>query len=204
MSNGTDWSAIILTGGTSRRFGSNKSEAAFSEHSLLNEILLALPVELPVIVVGPEPMNAARPIILTREEPAFGGPVAGIAAGLAKVESEFVGIIATDMPFFAPMLLQLGKQLSEGFDAVIPVDAAGFRQPLSAGYRVQALRKALLILGIAHGQSMHNLLDLLIVREVLMDSESEKSLMDIDSPSDLENALLIREQMKDNPINERR
>jgi molybdopterin-guanine dinucleotide biosynthesis protein A len=197
------WTAIILTGGTSRRFGSDKSRALLASHSLLDEIFLALPPDLPVIVVGPEPINVVRTVIVTREQPAFGGPVAGIAAGLEIVETELVAIIATDMPFVVPMLLQLIKELSEEFDAAMPVDDAGFRQPLSAIYKVKSLRKAFARLGDPQGQSMRNLVALLKVREVPVLGDFENQLLDVDTPADLYRAVAFSKQMKDNSPNER-
>lgn len=197
MNKRSRWSAIVLTGGTSRRFGSDKSQAFLSSRCLLDEILLALPPELPVIVVGPKPMNVPRPIVVTQEEPAFGGPVAGIAAGLEKVETAFVEIIATDMPFVAPMLSRLIEQLSEGFDAVMFVDETGLRQPLAAVYIVESLRKALVALGDPHGQSMRNLLALLNVREIDVGNDVAHALLDIDTPADLDRAVILQRQIRD-------
>lgn len=199
-----NWTAIVLTGGTSRRFGSDKSQALLSSHSLLDEILLALPPVLPVIIVGPEPLTVTRPVVVTQEEPAFGGPVAGIAAGLEIVETELVAIVATDMPFVAPLLLRLIEQLSEKFDVAMPVDAEGFRQPLAAVYRVESLRKALVTLGNPRGQSMRNLVALLNVREILVGETSENELLDIDTQSDLDRAVAFSRKMQDNSVNERR
>lgn len=187
----TNWTAIVLTGGRSRRFGSDKSEAVISGHSLLDAILLALPAELRVIVVGSEPGTHVRPIEVTREEPINSGPVAGIAAGLVLVETDLVGVIATDMPFAVPLLSQLVGQLPAYTDAVMPIDSAGFRQPLCAVYRVAPLRHALGQLGGVHGQSMRNLATLLNVHEVFIGVDAQKELMDIDTPADLQRAVAI-------------
>ena len=70
-----NWTAIILTGGTSRRFGSDKSQARLTKYSLLDEILRSLPIEIPVIVVGPGLTNSVRAVQVTREQPISGGPV---------------------------------------------------------------------------------------------------------------------------------
>lgn len=187
----TNWTAIVLTGGTSRRFGSDKSQALLSNYSLLEEILLALPTELPVIVVGPEPPNPVRSVQITREQPIHGGPVAGLAAGLEIVETDLVGVIATDMPFAVPLLSQLVNQLPNEVDGVVPIDAQGFRQPLCAIYRVQPLLRALTQLGNVHGQSMRNLLALLNVQEVSMGVDDQDELMDIDTQADLQRAVAI-------------
>lgn len=199
----TNWTAIVLTGGRSRRFGSDKSQAMISDHSLLDAILLSLPAELPVILVGAEPPSSMRALRITREEPINGGPVAGIAAGLVLVETDFVGVIATDMPFAAPLLSQLVHQLPNEADLVLPIDAQGFRQPLCAVYRVQPLRQALLQLGDPHGESMRNLLALLNVHEVSMGVDAQKELIDIDTPADLQRALAMLYTTGKNAGNER-
>jgi molybdenum cofactor guanylyltransferase len=204
MSTSLNWSAIVLTGGTSRRFGSDKSQALLANHSLLDEILLALPAGLQVVVVGPEKKRLVRVVSMTQEAPAFGGPVAGIAAGLEIVETELVAIIATDMPFVVPILLQLINQLSEEFDAVMPVDPTGFRQPLSAIYRAKSLRKAIESLGEPQGKSMRNLVALLKVREVSILDGLENQLLDVDTQADLDRAVAISKQMQDNSRNGRR
>ena len=199
-----NWTAIILTGGTSRRFGSDKSQARLSKYSLLDEILRSLPVEVPVIVVGPALANSVRTVQLTREQPINGGPVAGISAGLLLVQTDLVGVIATDMPFAAPLISQLVDELPDEADGIVPIDATGFQQPLCAVYRVDALRKALAQLGNPHGQSMRSLTTLLSVHEVVMGDDAQNVLMDIDTPSDLEHAVAIQKQVRDDSANERR
>ena len=199
----TNWTAIILTGGTSRRFGSDKSQVMISGHSLLDAILLSLPAELRVIVVGPEPLSSVRAVQITREQPIHGGPVAGIAAGLALVETDLVGVIATDMPFAAPLLSQLVNQLPNEADVIVPIDTKGFRQPLCAVYRVHALRQALVQLGDPHGQSMRNLVALLEIYELLVGDNALNELMDIDTQLDLEHAAAFSRQMRNNLTNER-
>jgi len=198
------WTAIILAGGTSRRFGSDKSRAKLSEYSLLDDILLGLPAEMAVIVVGPELPSSVRAVQMTREQPINGGPVAGISAGLVLVQTDLVGVIATDMPFAAPVLSQLVDQLPNEADGIVPVDTEGFQQPLCAVYRVDALQQALIQLGTSHGKSMRSLMVLLNVHEMFMGGEYQNALMDIDTPADLERAVAIRKQIQDNSTNERR
>jgi molybdopterin-guanine dinucleotide biosynthesis protein A len=198
-----NWSAIILAGGTSRRFGSDKSQARLSEYSLLDEILHGLPFGLPVIVVGPGQPTSLRTVQMTREQPINGGPVAGISAGLLLVQTDLVGVIATDMPFAAPLISHLVDELPDEADCIVPIDAAGFQQPLCAVYRVEALEKALAQLGEPYGQSMRNLITLLNVHGVIMGDDAQNALIDIDTPSDLEHAVAIHGEMQDNLANER-
>ena len=92
---------IILTGGTSKRFGSDKSEALINDKTLLEYLTEGLSN---LVIVGPETDLEA---VYVREEPAGAGPVAAIDAGLRAVDTDLVSIFATDMPFAPRVLPQL-------------------------------------------------------------------------------------------------
>lgn len=185
-------SAMILTGGRSTRFGSDKSRAMFGEKSLIEELLISLPQNMDVIVVGPAIEKALRPLKYTQEDPLGGGPVAAICAGLELIDTEFVAIIATDMPFASQIIDGLIGVLPIGEDALIPLDSQGVRQSLCALYRTAALRSAITRLGEVSGQSMRNLTKLLDVRELRLSPALERILIDIDTPSDLERAIILK------------
>jgi molybdopterin-guanine dinucleotide biosynthesis protein A len=171
--------SIILTGGTSKRFGSDKSQAIIANKTLL-EILTEGLSEL--IIVGPETSINAKYV---REEPQGSGPVAAIGAGLKEVDSELVAIFATDMPFASRMLNQLERALIK--DAAIPVDCDGFAQPLAAVYRTEALNRAISTFETLENKSMKELISKLDVDLVpLVETEL---LLDIDTKADLEKAI---------------
>ena len=125
---------IVLTGGTSRRFGSDKSEALINGRTVFEYMTEGLDN---LIVVGPKKNIDA---VYVREEPAGAGPVAAIGAGLKVVDTELVSIFATDMPFAPRVLPQLLKSLIN--DAAIPIDSDGYLQPLAGVYRTEKLRTA--------------------------------------------------------------
>ena len=164
------WSVIVLSGGTNKRFGSDKSEALLHGISLLDHVLSFIPKEVKTVIVGKDIF----------EEPPLGGPVAGIARGLQEVDTEFVAIAAVDMPYGSALFSQLLNSISA--DAAMPIDAQGFKQPLCGIYRRNALVSALEKLGDPHGQSMHALCDLLTINEVQVDA---RALIDVDTPEDL-------------------
>lgn len=187
-------SAMILTGGSSTRFGSDKSQAKLGVISLIENLLLTLPLEIEIVIVGPELENSARQVKYTQEYPLGGGPVAAIEAGLKLIDSEFVAIIATDMPFASQILAVLRENLPETEDATIPLDPAGIRQPLCALYRRDALARAVTELGNTQGQSVRNLIQILTVRELRLDPALQRILLDVDTPADLERAISLSEE----------
>ena len=158
--------AIILTGGTSSRFGSDKSQAKLGANSLIENLLITLPTEIDIVIVGPELEDSPRTVRYTQEHPLGGGPVAAIEAGLKLLNSKFVAIIATDMPFASQILAVLSQNFPENEDATIPLDLDGIRQPLCGVYRTDALVNALKALGSTQGQSMRNLIQILTVTTI--------------------------------------
>ena len=167
------WSVIVLSGGTNKRFGSDKSQALLKGVTLLDHVLSYIPAGIKTVIVGKDVF----------EQPPLGGPVAGIARGVQEVDTEYVAIAAVDMPYGSSLFPQLLKAITD--DAAMPVDSQGFKQPLCGIYRRQALLAALAKLGDVHGQSMRALCDLLVIDEVKVDAGA---LVDIDTPEDLINA----------------
>jgi molybdopterin-guanine dinucleotide biosynthesis protein A len=164
------WSAIVLSGGTNKRFGSDKSAALLHGTTLLDHVLGFIPKEVKTIIVGKDVF----------EEPPLGGPVAGIARGLREVDTEYVAIAAVDMPYGAALFTQLLEAIKN--DAALPIDVDGFKQPLCGIYRRTALLSAIEKLGNPQGQSMRALCELLVIDEVQVDAHA---LIDVDTPEDL-------------------
>jgi molybdopterin-guanine dinucleotide biosynthesis protein A len=137
---------LVLSGGRSRRLGRDKATAHVGGRTLLDRLLAEVPAAVPVVVVGPSFGGSRGPVRVTREDPPGSGPLAGLGAGVALVETERVGVLAADMPFAVPVLrgalLRLGQAEAQ-VDAVLPTDPDGQPQPLCAAYRVPALRVAL-------------------------------------------------------------
>lgn len=179
-----EWTAIVLAGGRGVRLGTPKSQIVLDGALLIQGIIEQLSV--PVIVAGEAP--AGVPAVA--ESPPDGGPAAGLAAALARVDTPAIGLLAADMPFAAPLLPRLVGELAgctPDVDAVLSFD--GRAQPLCAAYRTQGLRRVLADKGTATGLAMHALLDGLSIRHLEVESEL---LLDIDTPEDLARAELRR------------
>jgi len=148
------WDAIVLAGGQGRRLGGvDKAAVTVGGHSLLERVLRVLATGYPafggVVVVGPDrPELAGAGVLMTREEPPGGGPVAGIAAGLAEVRAPLVAVLAVDMPFLdgarlAELRAAVTGPAGPTVDAAVLVDPDGRAQTLAAVWRSAALRAAL-------------------------------------------------------------
>ena len=185
--------AIVLAGGGARRWGgTDKTAAPLDGRPVLAHVVQGLPPGIPVIVVGPADHTfaaAADPgsVRWTREEPAGGGPLAALAAGVAALPdaTEEVVVLAGDRPGGPAAVPRLLAALAAGdADAAIGLDPEGRAQPLLAAYRVATLR-ARLALPAKHlvGLPMRWLLER--VRRVDVAVTTEEAF-DLDTPADLE------------------
>ena len=149
---------VILAGGRGQRLGGVlKAGLEYQGRPLLAFLLSAVWAELATaegdgpetVVVGDravlEPLlsGVAQAASLTwaREEPAFSGPVAGLAAAVVGLTNEWTLVLACDIPGVRSGLQALAKA-QFGADGAVLVDAEGFAQPLLACYRTAALREA--------------------------------------------------------------
>ena len=105
--------AIVLAGGTGRRMGgASKPDVIVAGRRMIDHVLGELAAQsVPAVVVGPPdlavPVDAPTGVTLVREDPPFGGPAAGIAAGYDAgplSPGALVAILACDAPF-APRVL---------------------------------------------------------------------------------------------------
>jgi molybdopterin-guanine dinucleotide biosynthesis protein A len=134
------------------------------------------------VVVGPSTSAVPEGVIRIREKPAFGGPVAAIAAALPLLESysvESVLVLACDMPRVAELVAALPR-LEDDVDALIPRDR-GRLQPLAGIYRTNPLAAAI-ARGATADASMFSVLQSLTCSSFdLPDGCAD----DIDTPDDL-------------------
>lgn len=179
------YSALVLSGGRSSRFGRDKTAALVGGTSLLDRVLAGVADATEVVVCGPR-VEVAFPVLWTREDPPGGGPLAGVAAGLPRVTTQTVLLLAADLPFSPPLVpALLGRLARTSADAVVPVDGAGRRQPLAAAYRTEPLRAATSGLQPVAGRALRDLLAVLTVHEVPARDLPPRALLDVDTPAEL-------------------
>ena len=175
------YDAIVVAGGHSSRLGTDKTRLAIEGIPLLDRVLTAVADAGQLVVVG-EPRPVALPVAWAREDPAGGGPAAGVVAGLEFVTAPVVMLLAGDLPRLdAPTVQRLLDATTES-DGAILVDRDGRRQHLTCAVVTSALRRAAAARSTWHDAAMHELLADLRLRPVPVRGREAE---DIDTPADL-------------------
>ena len=189
--------------------GENKVTLEVAGRPLLLTAVRAVAGSVRTVLVGPQatiiqamgPALEADPaLVQTQEDPPYGGPVAGIAAGLEElrdVKVPLVAVLACDIPgapqavekiLSSSRLAELPQSLD--FDGVCALAKDGYPQWLLAFYRLDYLRRRVRVAG-QHGGSVRRLLEGARLAGVPM---PEHYLQDVDSPGDLARYLKVSSQ----------
>jgi molybdopterin-guanine dinucleotide biosynthesis protein A len=138
-----DFDAVVLAGGSARRLGGvDKPALVVGDRSLLDRVLAAVVDASRVVVVGPV-RTTDRPVLWCREDPPGGGPVAALAAGLVEVRADRVAVLAGDLPFLTPTVIERLLESAAGRQGALVVDEGGRDQLLLGVWDTTALRRAL-------------------------------------------------------------
>jgi molybdopterin-guanine dinucleotide biosynthesis protein A len=177
--------AVVLAGGTGRRLGGiDKAEIEVGGRSLLEHVLSAVPAEVSVVVVGPQRATSRR-VSWCREEPAGGGPLAAVAAGVRQLSTDLALLLTCDAPLVGDVserLLDAARGAVEaGRDGVGTVLPSGVTPPLP----VCVSRTALLAVlpGTVDNGRLWPVIEAL---DLDRQTVSEDSVWDIDTVADLE------------------
>lgn len=163
--------AIVLAGGRSSRMGVDKAGLKLAGQTLVARAVAACAGCRSVVVAGGD-SAVSRELPgaqVVREDPPFGGPVAGIAVGLAALppaqpddpahHGDLVLVLACDLPNVAEIVATLrAANESEFSDGITLLDAQGWRQPLAAVYRRSSLESAVAALATPRGVSARRLI----------------------------------------------
>jgi molybdopterin-guanine dinucleotide biosynthesis protein A len=183
-----NWDAIIVAGGRASRLGGiDKTALIYEGRSLLHRALDSVrrAHRISIVGYGPELVASDR-VRRTEESPRWGGPAAAIVAGLHNLrdsESEFVAVVASDLPHVVRAFAVLIEEHAQGVDedGLIALDSSGTRQPLMAMYRTAALRAAAAKVAPATNLAMRSLIESLALRAVPLPTEL---CADVDTPDD--------------------
>ena len=148
-----DIEAFILIGGKSSRFGSDKAFAAFGPETLAARAVRTVKVGLSplrtALVVSrgdqftSQTLDSLGCSVVIDRRPGLGA-WSGIDAAITNAQSEWVLVLACDLPFVSVGFLRLlADRMNDEFDAVVSLQPDGRLQPLCALYRVRPAQIAL-------------------------------------------------------------
>jgi molybdopterin-guanine dinucleotide biosynthesis protein A len=138
--------ALVLAGGTSRRFGRNKALVRLGGRPLLLHVLDAAMEVADEILVAiarehhtdsysglvPESVRVLRDRIHEKS------PLVGIITGFQVMKSEYSLVLSCDTPFAKQRVLEYVFERAAGSDAAIPRWMNGRLEPLQSVYRVRS------------------------------------------------------------------
>ena len=200
---------IVLAGGGSTRFGGDKLATIVEGEPLLHRAIRAVAsvADEVIVVIGadrPEPSlpsDLGIPAVVTRDAVPGGGPLVGLAAGLAVASRPIALLVGGDQPSLRQAILaelgrrlDLGRALDAGGEAAAPdvvaLDEDGVLRPLPAALRVATVGPAAAAAVAEGSRSLRALFDRLRVEVVeptawrALDPAGD-SLRDVDTLADL-------------------
>ncbi|OGT00795.1 MAG: hypothetical protein A3F73_00215 [Gallionellales bacterium RIFCSPLOWO2_12_FULL_59_22] len=187
-----DCTAIIMAGGDSRRMGTDKASLLFGGQTLLQSVIATMRHLFPDVIVSVRQPRDGIDLPQVCDEQPNGGPLAGLAASLEQINTPWAFMVACDMPFVAPEVVEILAKYRLQHQAVVPV-VHGHPQPLAAFYAVNCLAPLRASLA-AQQNSVRGLLKQLDVRyvdeaEMLAADPLLHSFFDLDTPQDVEAAM---------------
>ena len=131
---------VILAGGKSRRYGRNKALVQLDGMALIERVLTVMQSLFQQVVLITNTPEAYAYLNLPMHEDIIKdlGPLGGIYTALRSIHTEAAFVVACDMPFLNPDLIQHMVEIRERCDIVVPkID--GFVEALHALYGKRCL-----------------------------------------------------------------
>ena len=187
---------MILAGGRATRLGGvPKPGLTFDGASLLSHALQAARGASAVVVVGPDTPGIVGVlpdgVLIAREEPAFAGPAAAIAAGLAALQQSvspaaWTLVLACDMPHASRGIGPLWEGLRghPEVEGAMAVSADGRQQPLLGIYSTRALEREVAAASATSGLTNSSVFRLLARLNLLAVTVPDGSTDDVDTWED--------------------
>ena len=181
---------IILAGGKSSRYGSNKALASVKGVRLIERTVRVMKAVFhDVLLVTNTPAEYAFLDLPMVQDLIKGlGPIGGIYTGLETISEKAGFFVACDMPFLSEGLIRRMAKVRESFDAVVP-RMGWMLEPLHALYTKNCLPVIKASIDARQYQiakCFHNLRVRYVEREELLAFDPElMSLFNINEPKDL-------------------
>jgi len=185
---------VVLAGGRSSRFGSNKLDAVIDGRTLLaNAIDGVTPASTEILVIAAPDSAPDLPnrVTLIHDPDAFEGPLAGVAAGLRAARESLVLVVGGDMPTLVGAVVEsmLVALDGSGIEAVV-LEHEGHPRPLPMALRREPALEAadrLLANGERRLRALAEALATFVIPEPTWRALDPYAMTvrDIDTPADL-------------------
>ena len=195
-------SGIVLAGGRSRRFGSDKLVVSLADGRTLLDAAIAgvgaVASDVVVVLAPGDGRSVAgaggEAVRIARDAEPFGGPLVGLLAGLEVVDQPLAVVTGGDMPHLSPDVLGLMLRTLASADAAfgaVVLERRGRLEPLPAALRVGLATDVARILVADGERRLRSLFERLPTRTIdeaawrPLDPDGD-TLADVDEAADLD------------------
>ena len=196
---------FVLAGGASSRMGKNKAHLKLGGETFVQRAALSLSAIKPrrIFLVGNfTNENKATEIEILPDVFKSGSraSIIGLHTALFHAETEWIAILACDLPFASGELLKrLAEFVKDEFEAIVPLQKDERAQPLCALYRKTCLPKAEAALA-SNEWSLKKLLEKLETRFVRFEEiddlpNAENFFFNVNTPEDFARAVQIEQML---------
>jgi molybdopterin-guanine dinucleotide biosynthesis protein A len=137
----SDITGVILAGGKSSRFGSNKALAMVDGKPLIQHVADLMSSLFPecILITNTPAEYEFLSLPMAHDRYQDSGPLAGIHAALLKISTPRAFVVACDMPNLSPELIQYICNINEQeYEVIIPSPEKG-QEPLFGIYHKKSL-----------------------------------------------------------------
>jgi molybdenum cofactor guanylyltransferase len=190
--NAPAWSLAVLAGGQSSRMGSDKAARSFAGRTLLDHAIARFgPPGTPVLVstrAGGAASGLATPVL---DDVAGLGPLAGIAAVVARAPAPFLLVMPVDLPLFPP---GCGSAMAGALSgsAAVAISWKGCVEPLPVlvSRDLSPLLNDLLRRGLRRADSFHEAAQARIVpfEDLFPGVDAGTAFLNVNTPAELARA----------------
>jgi molybdopterin-guanine dinucleotide biosynthesis protein A len=183
---------IVLAGGEAKRLGFPKHRLTVDGERILDRLCGRLgPLFVETVVIGRDLGGLSPGARAAEDRYAVRSPLVGIHAGLMASSTDLAFVVACDMPYVKPALVEFLLSQAEGVDVVVPV-VRGYYEPLCAVYRKTCLAaiKGLIERGVLKVSELYPLVEAREVgeREALQYDPQLRSFANLNVPTEIETA----------------
>ncbi len=165
---------VVLAGGASHRYGSDKLATRIGGRRLLDLAVAGVGGVASTVIVAlasGDDRTIAVPhgvsLVRVHDDRPLGGPLVGLGSALREIRRGRVVVVAGDMPSLAPAVLRalLERLATSGADACLPV-VAGAARPLPSAIRAEVAAPATVAALASDDHSLRGMLARLRVVEL--------------------------------------